>query len=508
MDFFRGIWSRSNPSQKPNQPRAPTAASKAPTTHNAVEQHRKITTTSDAVRYLGAPWNVKNGERFLNNLNQMSEMYNMYFSEYGNYQEDVVQEIRWYKNTKGFQSEFVMIKVEVTFSNPELAEENAPKKKIVYLRLERDCNPSLPPKKLTPEQIFSAETLQSPVSIHLTSKAHNPISQSYVPQQWTQNRHTIWPSLQNALQKEWELKRYIPWFGVQYPPESEPFKIRVTDNISRLADSLKSNGIDPHPGKDTVHLYTLTFVSPSSSPSTAAASSSDTPDSSANNDVDQRPAFKVPYIRDIYTAADVIFRVPPPHDALMYQMYWHIQAFVSLLEAHYAGSVIVKEEKDYQKWAGRLVQSSFFGLGGSRHISVLTPRGPDVSSKMEDIQGAFEERMERINYQFEHSNRAILVFLQNYDARRDALRDEWLAKRKAKADAIYAERRATALEEWSKDPQVHDQQWQETKLAEWGEESTKAVNEMYAVVDAEYEERKAKLEAEREEVFREIDRRR
>ncbi|PPR01407.1 hypothetical protein CVT24_006245 [Panaeolus cyanescens] len=299
------------------------------------------------------------------------------------YRQCEVREVRWFKESKGLQREFVIIIAEVT------QVDSISRKKQVYFRLDRTCYSNVPPREMQPNDVLTKEVLDSPVWTILLFDPVDTIIQCG-HQEWAEHKDKIWPVMQKRLQQDWERQRRLPlgslsnWI-IQDPEEStSPTSVYISavDCLSRLSD--KKPCID----KD-LHLYTLTFGSPPS------ACGHSVTGSSTGNSANNNSSPPIPYFRDVLTAASATSTcsVEPHYNVLMYQSYIYARALVTLLKDHYKDYGTALNQGDYHNWAGQFVLPSLRFWKNTSDASVQVARVSDVSATMAQIEEKFREKM-------------------------------------------------------------------------------------------------------------------
>ncbi|PPR00309.1 hypothetical protein CVT24_004599 [Panaeolus cyanescens] len=310
--------------------------------------------------------------------------YNTYFAEYGNFQDSVVREARYYKNTTEAQHEFIVITVQTKFTDAQ-----GDHVKDTYLRFDRACDFKKEPMKMEMKEVIPDYVLNSA--------------------EWPLYRDKVWPQLQKALQKDWEarsksfLAASLGESAARASEESrrsfKDIENPAMDMICRLSDK------DPFPsGRNVILLETLTFYSPfdPSQPATSPFVSG-----FSKHPIPLPPLCsclsKPLYFRDVMAVANSITNITPQYSALLYHCYWFCQAFFSILRTTHA-CIINTDTKGplYDTRAGKYQSTRAKGYNFD-----VVRRGPQSIEKLGETTKYFVESLVALDNRYASSNRVV-----------------------------------------------------------------------------------------------------
>ncbi|PPR06319.1 hypothetical protein CVT24_001031 [Panaeolus cyanescens] len=368
-------------------------------------------------------------------LSDALRSYNTYFAEYGNFQDSVVREARYYKDTTKVQHEYIIVTVQTKFTD-----ENGDHIKDAYLRFDRACDFKKEPMKMEMKEVIPDEILKSA--------------------EWPVYRDKVWPQLQKALQKDWEIRSKsflaasLGESGRVSEESARSLKEKQTlavDTICRLPDD------DPFPSRHVILLETLTFYSPFDSSQSAASPFVSGFSRHPTNPVPDPPlclcSSKPLYFRDFMAAAHSISNVTPQYNALLYHCYWFCQTLFSILRTTHA-CVINTDIKGplYDKRAGKYQSTRAKGYS----IDVMR-RGPQAVEKLGETVQYFLESLVAIDKRYASSNRVVIeekdAVIEQKDAviqqlqsekEQKAREDEAMAKKMAELEAKIAQMEVAA----------------------------------------------------------------
>ncbi|PPR05079.1 hypothetical protein CVT24_010265 [Panaeolus cyanescens] len=277
---------------------------------------------------------VKDSSR--TSVNDAVFFYVLAYPELSYYKNYVVREIRWYKDTKGIQHEFIVIVAEVK-NTPE----GVPMNKPVYFRMDRG---------------FLFSDIEHFRDLSVVEIAGDPDLPKSHP--------AAYRTMRSRVHDEWKAGR--PIFSCIWTPTEEY-------TIHRLPDR------DPFywPKSKSVLLYTLIFGSNhETSPSSPRPPNPQSEESSLSS--------SLPYLRDILIAMRSVVCSARGYNVVYWQCYYMAWAFVRLMERHYASSVTAVKGEHYDGRASRFVMHTF-SLFGPREegIGPLLPPGADTEGDWE-----------------------------------------------------------------------------------------------------------------------------